>query len=87
MMEIGILRIDKSDTSLVDKLRYMVELYENKFGILPDCCYLDPKTAKIDADYIVIEHLGENNCLLRIIYDKSIPEHGYWIGVLEGDRG
>jgi len=82
-LQSGILHIEKSSRTLENKLHDMVSLYENKFGILPNCVHLHPEMLEIPVDYVVIEHSGPNNCLLCIVQDKSIPKHGYWVGIAD----
>ena len=80
-IQAAVLHMDKSGLPLVDKLRRMVELYESRFGVLPNCCHINPKTDKVAPDYIAINGFGENTLLLKIVRDNEIPVFGFWLGV------
>jgi len=80
-MQAAVLHMDNSKDTLTEKLYRMVELYESKFGVLPNCCHINPKTDKLVPDYTAINGFGENTLMLKIVRDDEIPLYGFWLGV------
>ncbi len=73
-MEIGLLWYDDSKTELAEKVVAAAERYEEKFGVRPNRCYVNPQCLP-DAG------LPVNG--IKVATSPAVPPHHFWVGMQE----
>ena len=67
----GLMWFDNSDVSLEEKVSRAAQAYEDKFGRVPEVCFVSPQDFEnVDADLMVVQL-------------HNIPSCHFWVGVEE----
>jgi hypothetical protein len=69
-LTIGLMWFDNSDKSLTAKVVDAAARYRNKFGVVPNCCHINP------ADLDGLKELG----VIKLIPDPGVLPGHLWIG-------
>ena len=83
MMEIGLLWYDGDPKRpLEDKIGQAVERYREKYGRLPNTCYVHPNaiSSQDGDDLRVACHLRNATARIRVRSDPYIMLHHFWVG-------
>lgn len=71
-MREGLLWYDDSDLEFGAKVLEAAECYEEKFGVRPNCCYVNPGC-------LAKEGLPPDG--IRVLTSTTVLPHHFWIGV------
>ena len=87
-MEFGLLWYDGNPKrSLEDKIRPAAERYREKFGRMPNTCYVHP--CAVTAHEIGTEaacRLENPAATIRLVSAANILRHHYWLGVAKNGK-
>jgi hypothetical protein len=83
-MQTGLLWFDSDPArSLSVKAEAAARRYREKFGILPNTCYIN-QAALGGAEMAVTLHAGASDAIVRLLPAANILPHHFWIGVEDG---
>ena len=81
-MQSGLLWFDNNPArELSAKLEEAARRYRDKFGIIPDTCYVNQ--AAVSGSIVTIQLAGLSGKPLRVLPAGNILPHHFWIGVDE----
>lgn len=79
-MQAGLLWYDSEPSrTIAAKAAAAAERFQEKFGIIPDTCYVSSKLLK-DGEEVIPFHDGK----LRLVPANNILQHHFWIGLAGG---
>jgi hypothetical protein len=88
-MEFGLLWYDGNPKrSLEDKIRPAAERYREKFGRLPNTCYVNPcaVTGRHEIGPEAACRLENPAATIRLVSAANILRHHYWLGVAKNAK-
>jgi hypothetical protein len=70
---------DNPGYDLSEKIRRAVRRYKQKFGAVPNVCYVHPSAL---SDNVKMQRVGE----VRVSSQSSVLQHHFWVGQEETPR-
>ncbi len=81
-MQSGLLWFDNSPgRGLADKVGDAARRYREKFGALPDTCYVNQSA--LDKGALTVPLAGAPGKALRVLPAPNVLPHHFWVGVEE----
>lgn len=79
-MQVGLLWFDSDPTrSVAAKAAEAARRYREKFGAVPDTCYVN--RAALTGDELIVPLQSADNAALRLRPSVHIRPHHFWIGI------